>query len=187
MLKINEDITFCRREHSVLWVMVCRGLILPCWNVYRWKWAGRGSTVQSGHYKLWLILVYHWEIFYPLKISVTSVWIDHLYPICCLIVVVFIKISVSTSTLCCILCWDQALCLAANEEYYQLLMINDRQPSGLDVSSYTIEEIDSITSEYTLKNNVSHWVILNLSPAHTAVTAASGVMLLPDLFDQWRF
>lgn len=44
----------------------------------------------------------------------------------------------------------------ANEEYYQLLMINDSQPPGLDVSSYTIEEIDSITSEYTLKNNVSH-------------------------------
>ncbi|KAJ8357470.1 hypothetical protein SKAU_G00202640 [Synaphobranchus kaupii] len=40
----------------------------------------------------------------------------------------------------------------ANEEYYQLLMTNDSQPSGLDVSSYTIEEIDSITSEYTLKN-----------------------------------
>ncbi|KAJ8270199.1 hypothetical protein GJAV_G00111490 [Gymnothorax javanicus] len=40
----------------------------------------------------------------------------------------------------------------ANEEYYQLLMISDSQPSGLDVSSYTIEEIDSITSEYTLKN-----------------------------------
>ncbi|XP_050985058.1 period circadian protein homolog 2 isoform X1 [Labeo rohita] len=40
----------------------------------------------------------------------------------------------------------------ANEEYYQMLMINDSQPSGLDVSSYTIEEINSITSEYTLKN-----------------------------------
>lgn len=60
----------------------------------------------------------------------------------------------------CKLCCDQtlikSLCLAANEEYYQLLMINDSQPSGLDVSSYTIEEIDGITSEYTLKNNVSH-------------------------------
>ncbi|XP_016391101.1 period circadian protein homolog 2-like [Sinocyclocheilus rhinocerous] len=40
----------------------------------------------------------------------------------------------------------------ANEEYYQMLMINDSQPSGLDVSSYTIEEINSITLEYTLKN-----------------------------------
>ncbi|KAL0973391.1 hypothetical protein UPYG_G00202840 [Umbra pygmaea] len=40
----------------------------------------------------------------------------------------------------------------ANEEYYQMLMISDRQPPGLDVSSYTIEEINSITSEYTNKN-----------------------------------
>uniref|UniRef100_A0AAR2KAS5 Period circadian protein homolog 2 n=1 Tax=Pygocentrus nattereri TaxID=42514 RepID=A0AAR2KAS5_PYGNA len=40
----------------------------------------------------------------------------------------------------------------ANEEYYQMLMINDSQPPGLDVSSYTIEEINRITSEYTLKN-----------------------------------
>uniref|UniRef100_A0A8C4ZHK3 Period circadian protein homolog 2 n=1 Tax=Gadus morhua TaxID=8049 RepID=A0A8C4ZHK3_GADMO len=40
----------------------------------------------------------------------------------------------------------------ANEEYYQMLMINDSQPPGPDVSSYTIEEINSITSEYTLKN-----------------------------------
>lgn len=39
-------------------------------------------------------------------------------------------------------------------------MINDSQPSGLDVSSYTIEEIDSITSEYTLKNTVSLFVCL---------------------------
>ncbi|XP_072318076.1 period circadian protein homolog 2-like isoform X2 [Eucyclogobius newberryi] len=41
----------------------------------------------------------------------------------------------------------------ANEEYYQMLMVNDSQPPGFDVSSYTIEEINSITSEYTLKNN----------------------------------
>lgn len=46
-------------------------------------------------------------------------------------------------------------CFAANEEYYQMLMINDSQPPGFDVSSYTIEEINSITSEYTLKNTVS--------------------------------
>ncbi|CAL8319654.1 unnamed protein product [Arctogadus glacialis] len=39
----------------------------------------------------------------------------------------------------------------ANEEYYQLLRTNDGQPPG--VPSYTIEEINSITSEYTLKNN----------------------------------
>lgn len=37
-------------------------------------------------------------------------------------------------------------------------MINDSQPPGFDVSSYTIEEINSITSEYTLKNTVSKWL-----------------------------
>ena len=36
-----------------------------------------------------------------------------------------------------------------------MLMINDSHPPGLDVSSYTIREIDGITSEYTLKNTVS--------------------------------
>lgn len=36
-----------------------------------------------------------------------------------------------------------------------MLMTNDSQPPGFDVSSYTIEEINRITSEYTLKNTVS--------------------------------
>ncbi|XP_064373013.1 period circadian protein homolog 2 [Dromaius novaehollandiae] len=40
----------------------------------------------------------------------------------------------------------------ANEEYYQLLMINETQPSGLNVSSYTVEEVENITSEYIMKN-----------------------------------
>lgn len=46
-----------------------------------------------------------------------------------------------------------------------MLMINDSHPLGLDVSSYTIEEIDSITSEYTLKNTVCepHQECLRLS------------------------
>ncbi|KAM8902566.1 period circadian protein homolog 2-like [Spinachia spinachia] len=35
----------------------------------------------------------------------------------------------------------------------QVLKINDSQPPGFDVTSYTIEEINSITSEYTLKND----------------------------------
>lgn len=55
----------------------------------------------------------------------------------------------------CYLFWWTVSRFAANEEYYQMLMINDSQPPGFDVSSYTIEEINSITSEYTLKNTVS--------------------------------
>ncbi|XP_051482054.1 period circadian protein homolog 2 isoform X2 [Apus apus] len=40
----------------------------------------------------------------------------------------------------------------ANEEYYQLLMINESQPAGLNVSSYTVEEVETITSEHIMKN-----------------------------------
>ncbi|XP_040204950.1 period circadian protein homolog 2-like isoform X2 [Rana temporaria] len=41
----------------------------------------------------------------------------------------------------------------ANEDYYQLLMINNNQPCGQDLSCYTVEEIANLTSEYT-KNNM---------------------------------
>ncbi|XP_021567847.1 period circadian protein homolog 2 [Carlito syrichta] len=40
----------------------------------------------------------------------------------------------------------------ANEEYYQLLMSSESHPCGVDVPSYTVEEIESITSEYIVKN-----------------------------------
>lgn len=36
-----------------------------------------------------------------------------------------------------------------------MLMINESQPSGLNVSSYTVEEVETITSEYIMKNAVS--------------------------------
>lgn len=34
-------------------------------------------------------------------------------------------------------------------------MINESHPSGLDVSSHTVEEVENITSEYIMKNAVS--------------------------------
>ncbi|OCT90596.1 period circadian regulator 1 L homeolog isoform X1 [Xenopus laevis] len=40
----------------------------------------------------------------------------------------------------------------ANQEYYQQWPIDDSQPCCLDMSSYTIAEVESVTSEYTLKN-----------------------------------
>lgn len=49
-------------------------------------------------------------------------------------------------------------------------MTNNSHPSGLDVSSYTIEEIDSITSEYTLKNNVSLICCLCSGPVCVSTT-----------------
>ncbi|KAM9317040.1 period circadian protein homolog 2 [Gastrophryne carolinensis] len=46
----------------------------------------------------------------------------------------------------------------AIEEYYQLLMINDDQPRGQELSCYTVKEIASITSEYT-KNNMDVFAV----------------------------
>uniref|UniRef100_A0A671Z0L1 Period circadian protein homolog 2 n=1 Tax=Sparus aurata TaxID=8175 RepID=A0A671Z0L1_SPAAU len=78
----------------------------------------------------------------------------------------------------------------ANEEYYQLQMINDSQPSGLDVSSYTIEEIDSITSEYTLKNNDIFAVAVSLNTGrivYISDQAASILHCKRDVFKNTKF
>nr|XP_012328903.1 period circadian protein homolog 2 isoform X1 [Aotus nancymaae] len=40
----------------------------------------------------------------------------------------------------------------ASEEYYQLLMSSEGHPCGADVPSYTVEEIESVTSEHIIKN-----------------------------------
>ncbi|XP_054426920.1 period circadian protein homolog 2 [Pteronotus mesoamericanus] len=40
----------------------------------------------------------------------------------------------------------------ANEEYYQLLMASEKHSCGADVPSYTLEEIQSVTSEFIMKN-----------------------------------
>lgn len=45
--------------------------------------------------------------------------------------------------------------LIANEEYYQLLMSSESQPCSVDVPSYTMEQVEGITSEYIVKNVVS--------------------------------
>uniref|UniRef100_A0A8C5BBX4 Period circadian protein homolog 2 n=1 Tax=Gadus morhua TaxID=8049 RepID=A0A8C5BBX4_GADMO len=66
----------------------------------------------------------------------------------------------------------------ANEEYYQLLRTNDGQPSGVDVPSYTIEEIDSITSEYTLKNNDIFAAAVSLNTGHIVYISDQAASIL---------
>lgn len=44
--------------------------------------------------------------------------------------------------------------LTANKEYYHQWSVEDCQGCSLDLSAFTIEELDNITSEYTLKNTV---------------------------------
>uniref|UniRef100_A0A3B5K9H1 Period circadian protein homolog 2 n=1 Tax=Takifugu rubripes TaxID=31033 RepID=A0A3B5K9H1_TAKRU len=63
-------------------------------------------------------------------------------------------------------------------------------PSGLDVSSYTIEEIDSITSEYTLKNNDIFAVAVSLSTGrivYISDQAASILNCRRDVFKNTKF
>ncbi|XP_036392185.1 period circadian protein homolog 2-like isoform X2 [Megalops cyprinoides] len=78
----------------------------------------------------------------------------------------------------------------ANEEYYQMLMINDSQPPGLDVSSYTIGEIDGITSEYTLKNTDIFAVAVSLITGkivYISDQAASILNCKRDVFKNAKF
>lgn len=44
---------------------------------------------------------------------------------------------------------------AANKEYYHQWSVEECHGCSLDLSAFTIEELDNITSEYTLKNTVS--------------------------------
>ncbi|KAJ8280385.1 hypothetical protein GJAV_G00053890 [Gymnothorax javanicus] len=78
----------------------------------------------------------------------------------------------------------------ANEEYYQMLMINDSQPPGLDVSSYTIREIDGITSEYTFKNTDTFAVAVSLITGkivYISDQAASILSCKRDVFKNAKF
>ncbi|XP_058521180.1 period circadian protein homolog 2 isoform X1 [Ochotona princeps] len=50
----------------------------------------------------------------------------------------------------------------ASEEYYQLLMSSGSQPCGLDVASYSMAEVESITSEFIGKNGDMFTVAVSL-------------------------
>uniref|UniRef100_A0A8C9A6H4 Period circadian regulator 1 n=1 Tax=Prolemur simus TaxID=1328070 RepID=A0A8C9A6H4_PROSS len=42
----------------------------------------------------------------------------------------------------------------ANQEYYQQWSLEEGEPCAMDMSTYTLEELEHITSEYTLRNQV---------------------------------
>ncbi|XP_030634610.1 period circadian protein homolog 2 [Chanos chanos] len=78
----------------------------------------------------------------------------------------------------------------ANEEYYQMMMITDSQAPGLDMSSYTIEELNSITSEYTLKNTDIFAVavsLINGKIVYISEQAAGILHCKPDEFRDRKF
>ncbi|KAM4694385.1 period circadian protein homolog 2-like [Discoglossus pictus] len=78
----------------------------------------------------------------------------------------------------------------ANEEYYQLLMVNEEQPCRLDVSCYTIQEIANITSEYTKNNTDVFTVAVSLVTGRILYISEQASMVLRcgrDQFSQVRF
>lgn len=44
---------------------------------------------------------------------------------------------------------------AANQEFYQQWSLEEGEPCAMDMSTYTLEELEHVTSEYTLRNQVS--------------------------------
>ncbi|XP_060761547.1 period circadian protein homolog 2-like isoform X3 [Neoarius graeffei] len=74
----------------------------------------------------------------------------------------------------------------ANEEYYQMLMINDSQPLGLEVSSYTIDELNSITSEYALKNTDIFAVAVSLITGKIVYISEQAAVILHCSKDKFK-
>lgn len=78
----------------------------------------------------------------------------------------------------------------ANEEYYQMLMINESYPCGLDTLSYTVEEIESITTEYIMNNADMFAVAVSLATGkilYISDQAASILHCKKDFFKNAKF
>ncbi|XP_008104509.1 period circadian protein homolog 2 [Anolis carolinensis] len=78
----------------------------------------------------------------------------------------------------------------ANEEYYQLMMINESYPCGLDVLSYTVEDVENITTEYIMKNSDMFAVAVSLATGkilYISDQVASILHCKKDLFKNARF
>ncbi|XP_044147294.1 period circadian protein homolog 2 isoform X2 [Bufo gargarizans] len=78
----------------------------------------------------------------------------------------------------------------ANEEYYQLLLVNNEHSSGQDLSCYTVQEIASITSEFTKNNMDVFAVAVSLVTGRILYISEQASIVLrcsADLFSQVRF
>ncbi|XP_042313244.1 period circadian protein homolog 2 isoform X2 [Sceloporus undulatus] len=78
----------------------------------------------------------------------------------------------------------------ASEEYYQLMMTNEIYPCGLDVLSYTVEDVENITTEYIMKNADMFAVAVSLATGkilYISDQAASILHCKKDFFKNARF
>nr|XP_056706138.1 period circadian protein homolog 2 [Euleptes europaea] len=78
----------------------------------------------------------------------------------------------------------------ANEEYYQMMMVNETYPCSLDILSYTVEEVDNITTEYIMKNADMFAVAVSLATGkilYISDQAASILRCKKDFFKNAKF
>ncbi|XP_074045777.1 period circadian protein homolog 2 isoform X2 [Macrotis lagotis] len=80
--------------------------------------------------------------------------------------------------------------IKANEEYYQLLMTSDNHPADLDVPSYTLQEMETLTSEYILKNVDMFAMAVSLVTGKIVYVSDQATSILPckkDMFHNAKF
>ncbi|XP_054838947.1 period circadian protein homolog 2 [Eublepharis macularius] len=78
----------------------------------------------------------------------------------------------------------------ANEEYYQMMMMNETYPCSLDILSYSVEEVDNITTEYIMKNADMFAVAVSLATGkilYISDQAASILHCKKDFFKDTKF
>ncbi|XP_072496609.1 period circadian protein homolog 2 isoform X2 [Notamacropus eugenii] len=80
--------------------------------------------------------------------------------------------------------------IKANEEYYQLLMTSDNHSADLDVPSYTVQEIETLTSEYIMKNVDMFAMAVSLVTGKIVYVSDQATSILPckkDTFHNAKF
>ncbi|XP_063771724.1 period circadian protein homolog 2-like isoform X2 [Pseudophryne corroboree] len=78
----------------------------------------------------------------------------------------------------------------ANEEYYQLLMVNEKHPCSQDLPCYTLQQIATVTSEFTKNNTDVFAVTVSLVTGRILYISEQASIVLrcsSDLFSQVRF
>ncbi|XP_027731062.1 period circadian protein homolog 2 isoform X2 [Vombatus ursinus] len=80
--------------------------------------------------------------------------------------------------------------IKANEEYYQLLMTRENHSATLDVPSYTVKEMETLTSEYIMKNVDMFAMAVSLVTGKIVYVSDQAASILPckkDTFHDAKF
>eukprot|EP00074_Homo_sapiens_P053029 XP_005256747.1 period circadian protein homolog 1 isoform X2 [Homo sapiens] len=78
----------------------------------------------------------------------------------------------------------------ANQEYYQQWSLEEGEPCSMDMSTYTLEELEHITSEYTLQNQDTFSVAVSFLTGRIVYISEQAAVLLRckrDVFRGTRF